>query len=80
MDNAEILQKLEAIFRDVLDNEEISLTEDTTADDIEEWDSLSHIQLIVAIEKGFGIKLSAREVRELADVGEMVLCIADKLQ
>ncbi|MBO8450203.1 MAG: acyl carrier protein [Spirochaetes bacterium] len=80
MDNAEILQKLEAIFRDVLDNEEICLTEDTTADDIEEWDSLSHIQLIVAIEKGFGIKLSAREVRELADVGEMVLCIADKLQ
>lgn len=80
MDNAEILQKLEVIFRDVLDNDEIVLTEDTTADDIEEWDSLSHIQLIVAIEKGFGIKLSAREVRELADVGEMVLCIADKLQ
>lgn len=80
MERRVILQQLEDIFKDVLDLEEIELTEDTTADDIDEWDSLSHIQLIVAIEKGFGIKLTAREVKELADVGEMVSCIQSKLK
>lgn len=80
MERSEILCRMEEIFKDVLDIEEIQLTDDTTADDIDEWDSLSHIQLIVAIEKGFNIKLTAREVRELADVGEMVSCIQSKLK
>lgn len=53
MEKTEILVKVQDIFRDVLDNEEIVLNNDTSADDIEEWDSLSHIQLIVAIEKHF---------------------------
>ena len=55
MEKTEILVKVQDIFRDVLDNEEIVLNNDTSADDIEEWDSLSHIQLIVAIEKHFKI-------------------------
>ena len=80
MERKDILKQMEEIFKDVLDLDEIELTEDTTADDIDEWDSLSHIQLIVAIEKGFGIKLTAREVKELADVGEMVSCIQSKLK
>ena len=80
MERTAILKNLEEIFKDVLDLEEVELYEDTTADDIEEWDSLSHIQLIVAIEKGFGIKFTAREVKELADVGEMVSCIQSKLK
>jgi len=80
MERRDILKQMEEIFKDVLDLEELELTEDTTADDIDEWDSLSHIQLIVAIEKGFGIKLTAREVKELADVGEMVSCIQSKLK
>lgn len=80
MKREDILKKMEEIFVDVLDLDEIELNEDTTADDIDEWDSLSHIQLIVAIEKGFGIKLTAREVKELADVGEMVSCIQNKLK
>lgn len=80
MERQEILKQMEEIFKDVLDLEELELTEDTTADDIDEWDSLSHIQLIVAIEKGFNIKLTAREVKELADVGEMVSCIQSKLK
>ena len=49
MEKTEILVKVQDIFRDVLDNEEIVLNNDTSADDIEEWDSLSHIQLIVAM-------------------------------
>ncbi len=80
MERKDILQQLEEIFKDVLDLEDIELSEDTTADDIDEWDSLSHIQLIVAIEKGFNIKLTAREVKEFADVGEMVSCINSKVK
>ena len=59
MEKTEILVKVQDIFRDVLDNEEIVLNNDTSADDIEEWDSLSHIQLIVAIEKHFKIKFTS---------------------
>lgn len=51
MEKNEILAKVQDIFRDILENEEIILSNETTADDIEEWDSLSHIQLIVTIEK-----------------------------
>lgn len=79
MERKEIWEKLQEIFVDVLDNDEIVLTADTTADDIDEWDSLTHIQLIVAIEKGFGIKLSSIEVRTLANVGEMAEIIATKI-
>ena len=53
-----ILSKLQEIYQDVLDNEDIELTLETTADDIEEWDSLSHVQLVVAIEKAFEIKFT----------------------
>ena len=78
MDAKEILFELEEIFKDVLDLDEIELNEDATADDIDEWDSLSHIQLIVAIQNRFNIKFTAREVKELADIGEMVSCIKSK--
>lgn len=78
MEQNEILASVQEIFRDVLDNEEIVLTPDTTADDIEEWDSLSHIQLIVAIEKSFKIKFTSKEILSWNNVGEMIECIAGK--
>lgn len=78
MSQEEILTKVQDVFRDVLDNEEITLTPATTADDVEEWDSLSHIQLIVAIEKAFKIKFNSKEILSWANVGEMVECIAGK--
>ena len=56
MERQEIFEKLNEIFTDVLDLDECNLTDETSANDIEEWDSLSHIQLIVAIEKAFKIK------------------------
>lgn len=80
MERIEILKKLEEIFKDVFDLDVIELNDDVVADDIEEWDSLSHIQLIMGIEEEFNIELSAREVKELADVGEMVSCIQSKLK
>jgi len=79
MTNQEILAEVQEIFRDVLDNEEIVLTEETTANDIDEWDSLTHIQLIVAEEKHFKIKFSSKEILSWKNVGEMVESIKSKL-
>ena len=78
MEKTEILEKVQEIFRDVLDNEEIVLNNETTADDIDEWDSLSHIQLIVNIEKSFKIKFTSKEILSWNNVGEMIDCIAGK--
>jgi acyl carrier protein len=74
----EILEEVNEIFKDVLDNDDIKLTPDTTADDIEEWDSLTHIQLIVAIEKHFKIRFKASEITSYKNVGEMCHGIQDK--
>ena len=78
MEKSQILDEVQAIFREVLDNEEIELQSSTTADDIEEWDSLTHIQLIVAIEKHFKIKFTSKEILSWQNVGEMIDCIANK--
>lgn len=78
MDKKQILAETQEIFRDVLDNEEIEINFETVADDIEEWDSLSHIQLIVAIEKHFKIKFTSKELLEWKTVGDMIDCISNK--
>lgn len=80
MDRKEIFEKLTEIFRDVMDNDEIVLEENTTAEDIEEWDSLAHIQLIEKIEGVFGLKFSAKEMMSWEDVGEFVDSIIEKLR
>ena len=78
MERQEIFAKLTEIFQDVLDNDEIVVTADTKADDIEEWDSLTNIQLVVAIEKAFGIKFKSSEIMSWNNVGEMVDSICNK--
>jgi acyl carrier protein len=81
MNREEIFSKLNEIFTDVLDLEdEVKLTDETSANDIEEWDSLSHIQLIVAIEKSFGIKFTSLEIMKWRNVGEMVNSMEEKLK
>lgn len=73
MERAEIFSKLNEIFEDVLDLDETpKLADDTSAVDIEEWDSLSNIQLIVAIEKSFCVKFNASEIMKWKNVGELV--------
>ena len=67
-----IFEELTEIFRDIFDDEEIVLSDETTADDIEDWDSLEQINLLVAIEKKFSIKFQLAEVSHLANVGDMV--------
>jgi acyl carrier protein len=79
MIRTEILEKMHAIFLDELDLEELNLTEETTALDIGEWDSLSHIQLSVAFEKAFQIRFTSSEMQSWKNVGEIVDCIASKL-
>lgn len=78
MEKNQILEEVQEIFRDVLDNEDIVLANETTAEDIEEWDSLSHIQLIVAIEKHFKVKFTSKEILSWKNVGEMIDCISTK--
>ncbi len=79
MEKNEIYKKLNEIFTDVLDLDKCNLSEDTTADDIEEWDSLSHIQLVVAVEKAFNLKFTSKEIMGWNNVGEMVNSIYSKL-
>jgi len=79
MDSLEILKEFTEIFKDILDNDKLLLTMDTVAKDIEEWDSLTHIQLIVAIEKHFKIRFLSSEIRRWKNVGEMVDSVSNKL-
>lgn len=80
MERNEILSKLNEIFIDVMDlDNDFILTEDMSADDIEEWDSLSHIQLMVGIEKTFGIKFTAKEVLDWEEVRDCVDSVESKL-
>ena len=80
MEREEIFSKLNVIFEDVLDlGETPTLMDYTSTDDIEEWDSLSHIQLVVTIEKSFNIKFSSSEVLSWKNVGQMVDTIIKKL-
>jgi acyl carrier protein len=78
MNRADILELVNGIFRDELDNEELVISEATTASDVEEWDSLSHIQLIVATEKKFKMKFSSAEIQGWKSVGEMIDSIEKK--
>lgn len=78
MERKEIFKKLTEIFQDVMDNDEIVVTDTTCADDIEEWDSLTQIQLVVAIEKAFGIKFNSKEITTWQNVGEMVDSVMSK--
>ena len=72
----EIFERLNEVFRDVFDDESITETERTTAADIEDWDSLSHITLVSAVEDEFRMKFSMKEVVEMKNVGEMAAIVA----
>ncbi len=76
MTREEIFAQLTEIFQDVFDDDEIVLTEETTADDIEDWDSLEQINLLVAIEKQFKIKFQLADVSNLENVGAMADLVA----
>lgn len=74
--NQEILDRLNAIFQDVFDDDTLTVTRNTTAKDVEDWDSLSHITLIGAVEDEFRMKFSMKEVVEMQNVGELIDIVA----
>jgi acyl carrier protein len=80
MERSEIYAGLNDIFRRTLDDPAISLRPETNADDVEGWDSMNHILIIVAIEQRFGVKFQAAETEELKNVGELVHLLAEKLK
>ena len=78
MQRNQLLEQINKVFIDILDNDQIELSEQTVADDIAEWDSLAHIQLVVAIEKHFSIRFTSKEIQSWKNVGEMINCIQSK--
>ena len=78
MSRDEVKNKLEAVFREVFEDEELIITDETSADDIDAWDSLTHVELIVAVEEAFNLKLSAREIVRLKNVGEFINLLHSK--
>ena len=79
MKTKELFEEIQEIFRDELDNDSIVLKPDTTAEDIEEWDSLANVQIMAAIETAYNIKFTAYEMTSWIDVDEMIECIQTKL-
>lgn len=78
MSSDQILPQIRALMEDVFDVDDLSVTPATTAEDIEEWDSLSHIRLVVAVERKFKIKFKTAEIEGLKNVGDLVNLIGAK--
>ncbi len=74
----ELRDRLNQVFIEVFDNDDIRITPETTANDIDGWDSLSHVNLIVAIESKFGIKFSQKELLTFRTVGDLLSSIRKK--
>jgi len=80
MTDAEIMPRLVEVVRAVFDNESLAISPDTSAEDVEEWDSVQHIRLILAVEDAFGIRFSTSEVMDLQVVGDLINRIASKMK
>ena len=80
MKKEEIYERLNSVFRDVFDDDSIVVNETTTSNDIEDWDSLEHINLVVAVEQEFGMKFNMNEVTTMKNVGEMVDIIISRVK
>ncbi len=78
LDKNEIYERLNKVFRDVFDDEEIVVKPETVADDIEDWDSMMHITLVGAVEDEFGVRFKMGEVSTMKNVGEMAEIIASR--
>jgi acyl carrier protein len=72
------IERLQEVFRDVFDDDELTITPETTADDVEDWDSLQHVTLVVNVEAAFGVKFSSLEVAGLKNVGQLVALVEAK--
>ena len=80
MTREKIFEDVTEIFRDVFDDDELVIGDETNSADIEDWDSLEHIELVINMEKHFGLKFNIKEVNKLQNVGEMVDLIQKMLE
>lgn len=80
MNKAELLKRLTDVFRDVFDDDSININESTTSADIEDWDSIEHINLVSAVEEEFGMRFKMKEVSGMKNVGEMINIISERGQ
>ncbi len=78
MTEEKIYERLNEVFQEVFDDDTITVNAATVADDIEDWDSLEHINLVVAIEEEFGMKFKMSEVTSMKNVGEMVSILSER--
>ena len=79
MTREEVYETLNGVFQDVFDDESIEVHDETTSDDIEDWDSLEHINLIAAVEQEFGVKFNMGQVVSMKNVGEMMDIILSQI-
>ena len=79
MEREDILKRVEEIFREELGQSDLVLTDETTADDVDGWDSLSHVQLVAVMEDAFGIEFSSREILSWDNVGDLIDSIQKKV-
>ena len=79
MFNASLFEKLTEVFRDVFSDDELEISSGTTAQDIEDWDSLIHIRLILSVEKEFGIRFSTAELAQFDNVGQLADLVSEKV-
>ena len=74
----ELHERLEGLFREVFDDEQLTLTDETVARDIPKWDSLAHINLMFSIEQEFEVRFNGNELAELKNIGELKTYLASK--
>ena len=80
MTHPEIHQKLTSVFRDVFDNPSLEISDATTAQDVPGWDSIMHVNLIVAVEQAFATTFTTKDVKALANVGDFIQLIAKRVK
>ncbi len=78
MSREAVFEKLDQVFQDVFDDESLHVTDETTAADVDGWDSLEHIDLMASVERAFGIRFSMGEITRMKNVGEMADLILEK--
>jgi acyl carrier protein len=76
----DILTELNSVFRQVFDDNSLTVTRATTANDIDEWDSLTHMNLVVAVELKFGVKFALGELQSLKNVGDLADAVQRKMK
>lgn len=79
MSRTDIIDRMTPVFQEVFDDDNLTIDASTTSGDVEDWDSLSNVRLIIAVERAFGVRIKASEVAQLDNVGSLADLVAQKL-